>query len=96
MLFFDIFEIFLESIKISPDLLSQSFKIKFIIVDFPAQVFQTKATVSHFFIDKFRFFKIFFSSVYQKTTFLNSIFHSIFSIFSQLSKSSIFKFQNSL
>jgi hypothetical protein len=96
MLFFDIFKIFLESIKISQDLLSQSFKIRLIIVDFPAQVFQTKATVSHFFIDKFKLFKIFFSSVYQKTTFLNSMFHSIFSINSQLSKSSTFISQNSL
>gem|GEM_PF-2030171 len=73
-----------------------NFKIKFKIVDFQAHVFQTKATVSHFFIDKLKSFKIFFSSKYQKFTFLNSIFQEIFSKFSQISKFSVSKSSNSL
>jgi hypothetical protein len=74
----------------------QNLKNKLIIVDFPAHVFHTNATLSHGFTlnDIFFITSVF---VYEKDTFLNSISHFISLVFIQLSLSySDSKLSNSL
>jgi hypothetical protein len=56
-------KIFFPSRKISPEEISQKRKSKLTIVLFPAPVFQTKATFSQGFIEKFIFFNTLFPSI---------------------------------